>query len=1333
MTGGLIQLVTTGIQDSPIIGNPEITFFKTVYRQHTNFSLCQNERNVGTMYFNKESSKVIENNGDLLDNQSFRIEIPYFDIVKKTTQQTVVDNGYNINQLSVTFMNSYCLVLNLNGNWYVVPEELFKLSSFDSTLSLIDSLLLQPELLPEYINLSNLNQNVTYYQIKENDISSIISILRVNSNFFEQFWIDWISKTDDINLLNKLITIKSEYKQLNSVFKNRIFNLFYINNFSLKNQDYFDFAFPTTVDASLNTVYKTETERYFEFINLYDNANTENQKYDIDAVNQYCLTNFLNFDDYKESVEKYNSLLILVLLKIIYSSTTNYVFWKKTNIGNNNEPNLNVNNNETNFINEWKENINSLMNEIVGTVSIKNPIYEKLVSNYYISEKQIKNIFNKLILTNVKDMYIKLKLFMNRFYTIPNYQVNFNHGYINSKYTDGQVKTLYNNDNYEQSYIIEQDKYSLLNSTFSSLDADNEMNNLTPVDIQNIYGIYAEDLVNLEFDLIKLNRGLKSMFVLWKNTIINRLYKRFLDTYTLNKNNGGLFDSGTNRKLTLYYSLYPSNLLNYNEFKNSFYEMFYKNSWLGTLNYNNTNFLKLKENINDIDFNILKTTDFTNINNNKNFVKVTITNNYTYRYLVDEYDNYTVKQVDTYLIDEYTNYTSSNIEKYIMEPYDNYNKNNYKQIRLELSTNKLYIRYDNFYDSNSNITLYYGDQSSNDKISWSNIDYEIIKNEQNLNSIYLVFYNVAKSYNGTITNLSNLFNGVTASLLLEKMVINMQVDYQTYIPIVCFNNSNISTSYPSIETNKYYLMRKYYNNQPRILNIESSGYEVSIDNSVNSYDNIKVLTINYFELENNIMPPIKLSGEEEVSTTNNYVTTGNHLYRISFYTTTGESDLSDSFEINIDSSVTKKIVKFIDLPISKNYKVIGRRIYRTKSNDVKYYFLTDIKNNNTDTFVDDIIDESLGLEYDINSNIKYRTIPNNNSLVSKKIVKLEQSSNNLNTNSENVFTVKDLAGNTVTLPKNYDNIQDIYIEVINFNKSETKYSLLDSSKFTISQNGSISLLNETYSKDYLYWLVNQSNYQENIKLISTKKYTPFKNPAFVASDDTTGNMINGTYKYIITFYNTVTKEESLASNELQKVIAANKFVNINNISPIFAETYDSWNIYRTKEAGTGDLKFYLIGNLLKTDNTVFIDKVVNPSGTYFINSELRLTQPINTHLINNLNRALILEDQYLNQNNQSESATFILPSGTYQYVVTFVNDLTDEETVSGIITSILLVNNGRVKIQVPISNDSRVTKRRIYRTEKDATTLKLLYTSIVPSNVIENTVDEDQIYGISIT
>jgi hypothetical protein len=38
MSGGLIQLVAVGIQDEFIIENPQITFFKMVYRRHTNFT-----------------------------------------------------------------------------------------------------------------------------------------------------------------------------------------------------------------------------------------------------------------------------------------------------------------------------------------------------------------------------------------------------------------------------------------------------------------------------------------------------------------------------------------------------------------------------------------------------------------------------------------------------------------------------------------------------------------------------------------------------------------------------------------------------------------------------------------------------------------------------------------------------------------------------------------------------------------------------------------------------------------------------------------------------------------------------------------------------------------------------------------------------------------------------------------------------------------------------------------------------------------------------------------------------------------------------------------------
>ena len=40
MSGGIIQLVATGIQDVHLTGNPEISFFRSNYRRHTHFAMA---------------------------------------------------------------------------------------------------------------------------------------------------------------------------------------------------------------------------------------------------------------------------------------------------------------------------------------------------------------------------------------------------------------------------------------------------------------------------------------------------------------------------------------------------------------------------------------------------------------------------------------------------------------------------------------------------------------------------------------------------------------------------------------------------------------------------------------------------------------------------------------------------------------------------------------------------------------------------------------------------------------------------------------------------------------------------------------------------------------------------------------------------------------------------------------------------------------------------------------------------------------------------------------------------------------------------------------------
>ena len=67
MGGGLMQLVAYGAQDIYLTGNPQITFFKVVYRRHTNFSMEAIEQTFdGNVDFGGEVVATISRNGDLV-------------------------------------------------------------------------------------------------------------------------------------------------------------------------------------------------------------------------------------------------------------------------------------------------------------------------------------------------------------------------------------------------------------------------------------------------------------------------------------------------------------------------------------------------------------------------------------------------------------------------------------------------------------------------------------------------------------------------------------------------------------------------------------------------------------------------------------------------------------------------------------------------------------------------------------------------------------------------------------------------------------------------------------------------------------------------------------------------------------------------------------------------------------------------------------------------------------------------------------------------------------------------------------------------------------------
>ena len=67
MGGGLMQLVAYGAQDIYLTGNPQITFFKVVYRRHTNFSMEAIQQTFnGTVGVGNRQTATISRNGDLV-------------------------------------------------------------------------------------------------------------------------------------------------------------------------------------------------------------------------------------------------------------------------------------------------------------------------------------------------------------------------------------------------------------------------------------------------------------------------------------------------------------------------------------------------------------------------------------------------------------------------------------------------------------------------------------------------------------------------------------------------------------------------------------------------------------------------------------------------------------------------------------------------------------------------------------------------------------------------------------------------------------------------------------------------------------------------------------------------------------------------------------------------------------------------------------------------------------------------------------------------------------------------------------------------------------------
>jgi hypothetical protein len=164
MTGGILQLVAKGPDDVFLNNEPEITFFKAVYRRHTNFTFFPMN-----LYFNKEMNfgtsgyTRIKNNGDLVFKLILIISLPEIKMkfpectnifIKSLLSSIGIDWNYEGEALDLFTLDDYAkLIIYVNN---LISQYLLNINNSTNVLNIINS---------KYTEAKNNNYNGVHYSL----------------------------------------------------------------------------------------------------------------------------------------------------------------------------------------------------------------------------------------------------------------------------------------------------------------------------------------------------------------------------------------------------------------------------------------------------------------------------------------------------------------------------------------------------------------------------------------------------------------------------------------------------------------------------------------------------------------------------------------------------------------------------------------------------------------------------------------------------------------------------------------------------------------------------------------------------------------------------------------------------------------------------------------------------------------------------------------------------------------------------------------------------------------------------------------------------------------
>jgi hypothetical protein len=111
MGGGLLQLVAYGAQDAYLTGNPQITFWKSMYKRHTNFAMEPFRVNFsGQSQWGTKQTAIIGRHADLLYSTYIEVVLP-----KQTSGASPVDYQWNNDKDALGFNLIKYVELDIGG------------------------------------------------------------------------------------------------------------------------------------------------------------------------------------------------------------------------------------------------------------------------------------------------------------------------------------------------------------------------------------------------------------------------------------------------------------------------------------------------------------------------------------------------------------------------------------------------------------------------------------------------------------------------------------------------------------------------------------------------------------------------------------------------------------------------------------------------------------------------------------------------------------------------------------------------------------------------------------------------------------------------------------------------------------------------------------------------------------------------------------------------------------------------------------------------------------------------------------------------------------------